>query len=187
MPARMELSLAVRWMATVMRKAGVSIRRFPDYFASLDRLFWTCRSFDSQLLEDGLGIDSSISIDLEALIDRFPDWDQGIELRTLVVRGLYVGMTQRGDLPWERKFHRVLEIAVNLCTRLNVRADAPSLFQGEGWRYSVSHGEGRKYSAQLSALRSGSVQDFQTFLMIDEDGIVVLGLRRAIVFFRPAT
>jgi hypothetical protein len=50
MPARMELSLAVRWMATVMRKAGVSIRRFPDYFASLDRLFWTSSSFDSSVI-----------------------------------------------------------------------------------------------------------------------------------------
>jgi hypothetical protein len=54
-----------------------------DYSASLDRLFWTSSSLDSQLLVDDLPIDSSLSIDLEASIDRFPSWDRGIELRTL--------------------------------------------------------------------------------------------------------
>jgi hypothetical protein len=59
----------------LMLTPGISIRRFPDYFASLDRLFWNSTSFDSQLLVDDLPIDSSSSIDLEASIDRFSDWD----------------------------------------------------------------------------------------------------------------
>jgi hypothetical protein len=34
-----------------LSKSGVSIRRFPDYSAFLDRLFWTSSSLDSSVID----------------------------------------------------------------------------------------------------------------------------------------
>jgi hypothetical protein len=54
---------------------------------------------DSQLLVDGLLIDSSISINLEASIDRFPDLDRGIAIPGIESRTLNGTHGMHGWIP----------------------------------------------------------------------------------------